>query len=155
MSQESNNTQQHAQQLESIASPFIPTFQRFYQFSKYADKSYQEKAFENVVYIDGAFDLYHIGHVEMLEKARQLGDCLVVGVHDDKSVASYMGKNYPVVNLHERVLNVMSNKDTDEVVLGAPRVITKEMISTLNIKVVVSAFPESRSQVGFLYFLYK
>ncbi|XP_052109632.1 ethanolamine-phosphate cytidylyltransferase [Arachis duranensis] len=40
-----------------------------------------------IVYIDGAFDLFHAGHVEILKKARQLGDFLLVGIHSDETVS--------------------------------------------------------------------
>jgi len=36
-----------------------------------------------VVYIDGAFDLFHIGHVEALKHAKSLGTYLIVGIHED------------------------------------------------------------------------
>ncbi|GJN09574.1 hypothetical protein PR202_ga27613 [Eleusine coracana subsp. coracana] len=42
-----------------------------------------------VVYIDGAFDLFHAGHVEILRSARQLGDFLLVGIHDDQAISHY------------------------------------------------------------------
>jgi ethanolamine-phosphate cytidylyltransferase len=58
-----------------------------------------------------------------------------------------MGKNYPIMNLYERAFNVLSVKYVDEVIFGAPRVITAEMITTMNIKVVVSGFAETRTEV--------
>jgi ethanolamine-phosphate cytidylyltransferase len=116
-------------------SEFLPTVQRLYQFSKYSDANYTNNAnIERVVYIDGAFDLFHVGHVEILKKAKALGDFLLVGIHEDKVVNSYMGKNYPIMNSYERVLNVLSSKYVDEVILAAPRSITLEMINTMNIK---------------------
>ncbi|KHN40577.1 Ethanolamine-phosphate cytidylyltransferase [Glycine soja] len=39
-----------------------------------------------IVYIDGAFDLFHAGHVEILRLARDLGDFLLVGIHTDQTV---------------------------------------------------------------------
>ncbi|KAG9160313.1 hypothetical protein Leryth_025946 [Lithospermum erythrorhizon] len=39
-----------------------------------------------IVYIDGAFDLFHAGHVEILRLARGLGDFLLVGIHPDHTV---------------------------------------------------------------------
>ncbi|KAI9089083.1 hypothetical protein K1719_029362 [Acacia pycnantha] len=37
-----------------------------------------------IVYIDGAFDLFHAGHVEILRLARKLGDFLLIGIHTDR-----------------------------------------------------------------------
>ncbi|MEA2102250.1 MAG: D-glycero-beta-D-manno-heptose 1-phosphate adenylyltransferase [Thermodesulfobacteriota bacterium] len=39
-----------------------------------------------IVFTNGCFDLLHAGHVEYLQKARCLGDCLVVGLNSDESV---------------------------------------------------------------------
>lgn len=38
-----------------------------------------------VVYVCGAFDLFHIGHLSFLEEARKLGDYLIVGIHNDQA----------------------------------------------------------------------
>ncbi len=45
-----------------------------------------KKAGRRVVFTNGVFDLLHPGHVELLEKARSLGDALIVGVNRDASV---------------------------------------------------------------------
>ena len=39
---------------------------------------------DKVVYVDGAFDLFHVGHIKVLERAKQLGTFLLVGVLDDE-----------------------------------------------------------------------
>ena len=39
-----------------------------------------------IVFTNGCFDLLHLGHVDYLEKARNLGDKLVVGVNTDRSI---------------------------------------------------------------------
>ncbi|MBI4347224.1 MAG: adenylyltransferase/cytidyltransferase family protein [Elusimicrobia bacterium] len=44
------------------------------------------KSRKRVVFTNGVFDLLHRGHVELLEKARSLGDALIVGVNTDASV---------------------------------------------------------------------
>jgi ethanolamine-phosphate cytidylyltransferase len=41
---------------------------------------------DTVVYIDGAFDLFHIGHATTLRKAKELGTFLIVGIHDDDAL---------------------------------------------------------------------
>lgn len=66
------------------------------------------------------------------------GAFLYVGVFDDPTVCSYKGRN-PVMNLHERVLNVLSCKFVDEVVIGAPFQITPDLLKTFNVAVVARA----------------
>jgi rfaE bifunctional protein nucleotidyltransferase chain/domain len=51
---------------------------------------------KKVVFTNGCFDLLHLGHVDYLEKARNLGDFLVVGVNTDESVSSIKGAFRPV-----------------------------------------------------------
>lgn len=58
----------------------------------------------------GAFDLFHVGHLDFLEAAHAQGDFLIVGLHTDLEVNRYKGSNYPIMNLHERVLSVLACK---------------------------------------------
>ena len=51
---------------------------------------------KKVVFTNGCFDLLHMGHVDYLEKARNLGDFLVVGVNTDASVSAIKGPFRPV-----------------------------------------------------------
>lgn len=85
---------------------FLPTTQKIIQFSD--GKSPQPG--DKIVYVAGAFDLFHIGHLDFLEKAKELGDYLIVGLHTDPIVNQYKGGNYPIMNLHERVLSVLACK---------------------------------------------
>lgn len=78
-----------------------------------------------------------MGHIETLKKARALGDFLIVGIHDDVTVNLHKGANYPIMNLHERVLCVLSCKYVDEVIIGAPWVVTQDLLTSLNITMVV------------------
>lgn len=57
---------------------------------------------EKIVFTNGCFDLVHIGHVEYLEKTRQLGDRLIVGLNTDQSVKNIKGKDRPIVEEHSR-----------------------------------------------------
>jgi ethanolamine-phosphate cytidylyltransferase len=94
-------------------------------------------AADKVVYVDGAFDIFHIGHIELLRKAKELGSHLIVGLHDDKTINEYKGRNYPIMNLHERVLGILSCRYVDEVIIGAPWAVTKDMIQSMHIQFVV------------------
>lgn len=85
---------------------FLPTTQKIIQFSDGKSPSQGDK----IVYCAGAFDLFHIGHLDFLEKAKQLGDYLIVGLHTDPVVNKYKGGNYPIMNIHERVLSVLACK---------------------------------------------
>ena len=56
-----------------------------------------------IVFTNGCFDLLHIGHLRYLEKAKALGDILVVGVNSDSSVRRLKGPKRPVLPLEERM----------------------------------------------------
>lgn len=88
------------------------------------------------MYCAGAFDLFHVGHLDFLEKAKEYGDYLIVGLHTDPVVNQYKGSNYPIMNLHERVLSVLACKYVNEVVIGAPYHVTKDLMEHFNVDVV-------------------
>ncbi|MEY4931189.1 MAG: D-glycero-beta-D-manno-heptose 1-phosphate adenylyltransferase [Bacteroidota bacterium] len=51
---------------------------------------------DRVVFTNGCFDLIHLGHVDYLEKARMLGDKLVIGLNSDDSVSRFKGPERPL-----------------------------------------------------------
>jgi rfaE bifunctional protein nucleotidyltransferase chain/domain len=55
-----------------------------------------------LVFTNGVFDLLHVGHLDYLEKARQLGDALIVAINDDASTHQYKGEGRPLVPAVER-----------------------------------------------------
>ena len=57
---------------------------------------------KQVVFTNGCFDLLHVGHVRLLEQARQLGDVLVVGINSDRSVRRLKGPSRPLVKERDR-----------------------------------------------------
>ena len=120
--------------LRSNASQFLASTRRINQFS--TDKKPPEPG-DRIVYLDGSFDLLHMGHLETIKAARALGDYLIVGVHDDKTVNEHRGQNFPIMNINERTLNLLALKYVDDVIMGAPWKITEDMIKTLNISLVV------------------
>jgi ethanolamine-phosphate cytidylyltransferase len=98
----------------------------------------EPKPSDKIVYIDGAWDMFHVGHVETLKAARALGDFLIVGIHNDDMVNAHRGSNYPIMNLNERVLSVLGCRYVDDVLIDAPWEITREMIASLNISIVAT-----------------
>lgn len=55
-----------------------------------------------IVATNGCFDILHIGHIRSLQKAKSLGDILVVGLNSDSSVKKLKGKNRPINNEKNR-----------------------------------------------------
>ena len=55
-----------------------------------------------VVFTNGCFDILHLGHIDYLEKARAMGDKLVVGLNSDDSVRRLKGESRPVNDLYAR-----------------------------------------------------
>jgi len=92
---------------------------------------------DKVVYICGEFDVLHKTHIEALKKAKESGDFVYVGVYDDITVNKRKGKYNPVLNINERCLNLLALKYVDDVVFGAPEIITQDLIHNLNVDVVI------------------
>jgi len=55
-----------------------------------------------IVYTTGVFDLIHPGHLNLLKKAKALGDKLIVGIQDDESVKKQKNKK-PIMNCDQRM----------------------------------------------------
>jgi glycerol-3-phosphate cytidylyltransferase len=66
-------------------------------------------------YTTGVFDLFHIGHLNILRKAKEQCDYLIVGISTDELVMSYKNK-WPVIPQMERMAIVQSVKYVDLVV---------------------------------------
>jgi D-beta-D-heptose 7-phosphate kinase/D-beta-D-heptose 1-phosphate adenosyltransferase len=70
-----------------------------------------------VVFTNGCFDLLHPGHIETLEKARSMGDALVVGVNSDRSVRWMKGTGRPIFPERERAEILAALECVDGVVI--------------------------------------
>lgn len=57
---------------------------------------------EKVVFTNGCFDILHLGHIDYLEKARSLGDRLIIGLNTSESVTRIKGPGRPVNNDESR-----------------------------------------------------
>jgi len=70
---------------------------------------------ERVGYTTGVFDLFHIGHLKLLQRAKSKCDRLIVGVSTDELVQSYKNKK-PIIPFEERIEIVAALKCVDVVV---------------------------------------
>lgn len=72
---------------------------------------------EKIVFTNGCFDILHLGHVDYLEKARALGDHLVVGLNTDDSVRRFKGDERPIQDQNSRARIIAAFQFVDLVVL--------------------------------------
>ncbi len=70
-----------------------------------------------LVFTNGCFDLLHVGHVDLLERCRALGDWLVVGLNSDASVQALKGPHKPYVSESERRRLLLALRCVDEVII--------------------------------------
>jgi rfaE bifunctional protein nucleotidyltransferase chain/domain len=69
------------------------------------------------VFTNGCFDLLHPGHVDLLERARKLGDRLIVGLNSDASVRALKGPHKPYINELDRRRMLLALRAVDEVII--------------------------------------
>lgn len=76
---------------------------------------------QQIVFTNGCFDIVHLGHIDYLEKARNLGDRLILGLNTDASVSCIKGPLRPVVNEYARARLMAALEFVDAVILfGEP-----------------------------------
>ena len=74
------------------------------------------KSKNKIVFTNGCFDILHVGHVKYLEKAKKLGDILIVGINSDSSVSRLKGEMRPINSLEDRSHIIASLKSVDYVI---------------------------------------
>ncbi len=80
------------------------------------------------------FDLFHAGHVKMLETAKQQCDYLIVGLQTDPTIDRIF-KNKPVQSLVERYIQLKACKHIDEIVPYSSEFELMEILKTFNINI--------------------
>lgn len=70
-----------------------------------------------IVFTNGCFDILHRGHIEYLQKSKDLGDFLIVGINSDESVKRLKGLNRPINNEQDRKFMLQSLKCVNSVVV--------------------------------------
>lgn len=72
---------------------------------------------KKLVFTNGCFDILHVGHVRYLNAAKDLGDCLIVGLNSDDSVRCLKGPTRPVNNQDDRAEVLAGLSSVDYVVV--------------------------------------
>jgi rfaE bifunctional protein nucleotidyltransferase chain/domain len=90
-----------------------------------------------VVFTNGCFDLLHPGHIRTLERARSLGDVLVVGLNSDRSVRGNKGQDRPLLGELERAELLASLAAVDFVVIfdqATPQELIRMLLPNILVK---------------------
>ena len=90
-----------------------------------------KKEGKTIVFTNGCFDLLHVGHIRYLEKAKGLGDLLVVGVNSDRSVRALKGPKRPILPEEERA-EILSSLGFIDFVIVFDELTPLELISSLS-----------------------
>ena len=72
---------------------------------------------QKIVFTNGCFDILHRGHVEYLQKARELGDLLILGLNSDLSVKKLKGENRPINNEEDRAIVLSALESVDYITI--------------------------------------
>lgn len=76
-----------------------------------------QKKGKKVVFTNGCFDLIHVGHVSLFQKAKSLGDVLIVAINSDKSLANIKGPKRPLVCQKDRVKVLSALQAIDYIII--------------------------------------
>ena len=80
-------------------------------------KSEKENNNPKIVFTNGCFDIIHRGHVEYLQKAKELGDLLILGLNSDLSVKRLKGENRPINNEEDRAIVLSALECVDFIII--------------------------------------
>ena len=85
------------------------------------------------IYVDGIFDLFHYGHMEMFARIKKIfPTChIIVGISKDCDTTKY--KRKPILNSMERYQSIIHCKEVDEIIRDVPWIIDKAFIDKYNI----------------------
>ncbi|MGB6874843.1 MAG: D-glycero-beta-D-manno-heptose 1-phosphate adenylyltransferase [Candidatus Acidiferrales bacterium] len=90
-----------------------------------------------IVFTNGCYDLLHPGHTRLLEKARDLGDILILALNSDRSVRENKGADRPIINEAERAEVAAALAAVDYVMLfdePTPREIISRVLPDVLVK---------------------
>jgi D-beta-D-heptose 7-phosphate kinase/D-beta-D-heptose 1-phosphate adenosyltransferase len=92
---------------------------------------------KRLVFTNGCFDILHVGHVRYLQRARSLGDTLLVAINNDRSVRKLKGAGRPIMNEGERAEMLAALDVVDYVTIFddiSPRKLIAEVLPDILVK---------------------
>ncbi len=92
---------------------------------------------QTVVFTNGCYDILHPGHIRLLERARGLGDLLILALNTDASVARLKGPSRPLISESERARMALALEAVDAVTFfdeDTPRELIADVLPDLLIK---------------------
>ncbi len=106
--------------LHTVATTGLPEEHKIQQLAPLGDIiAHAHQHGKKIVFTNGCFDLLHVGHVSYLQRARQLGDLLVLGLNSDASVQRLKGPTRPLVQQDDRAQVMAALACVDYVVIFA------------------------------------
>jgi len=97
---------------------------KIYHFNKEEDKinlsrilAFWEFRNKKIVFTNGCFDILHLGHIDYLAKAADMGDILIIGLNSDVSIKQIKGDKRPINNETSRAMILASLKFATAVIL--------------------------------------
>ena len=72
---------------------------------------------ETTVLTNGCFDVLHVGHINLINNSKMLGDNLIVAINSDRSVRELKGESRPIVNEDDRSFILSNLKAVDYVII--------------------------------------
>lgn len=111
----------------STNNNFAPILERNRLMARVAIERRNKK---RIVLANGCFDLFHVGHIRYLTGAKELGECLIVGINSDEQVRKLKGGNRPFMPENERAEIVSALKCVDFVTIF-PEATVEELIRAI------------------------
>src|SRR5437868_13394027 len=90
-----------------------------------------------VVFTNGCYDILHPGHIRLLERARSLGDVLILALNTDDSVARLKGPTRPLISEQERARMALALESVDAVTFfneDTPRELIADVLPDILVK---------------------
>ena len=86
----------------------------FTQIQRIAKRLKEQK--RKIIFTNGCFDILHRGHASYLEKAKAMGDILIVGLNSDESITRLKGESRPINTLEDRAFLLAALESVDYVI---------------------------------------